>query len=91
MRLKPRLNTATLLLEGNVLINQSDALLHDIYIRGLGQQENLEAGQRLELTPGEENNVYETLLPMLPVGTVIARQNRDWHIALPSLDFAVQP
>jgi hypothetical protein len=80
-----------LLLEGTTLTNQSNSTMRDIYIHGLGQQNDLEAGQSLELTPGEESNHYEALLPLLPVGTVLARQDLDWHIALPSQDFVVQP
>jgi hypothetical protein len=91
LRLKPRLTTATLLLEGNLLSNQSEVDLQDVYVSGLGQQKNLVAGQSLELIPGEENSLYENLLPMLPIGTVLARHQLDVHIAIPSLDFAVQP
>jgi hypothetical protein len=88
--LKPKLSTATLRLEGNRLSNRTDALLTDVYVSGLGKQNDLSAGASFELQHGEEGSLFESLLPLLPVGTVLARQADDLHIAIPSLDFTVQ-
>jgi hypothetical protein len=88
--LKPKLNTATLVLSGNMLSNQSTVLFSEVYVSGLGKQRDLPGGASLELQRGEEGTMYDTLLPLLPTGTVLARHEHDLHIAIPDLGAMLQ-
>jgi hypothetical protein len=91
LKLRPSLSSATLLLEGNLLRNESEVNLQHIYVNGLGQQPDLSPGESLELSPGEESTLYQNLLPLLPIGTVLAQHNSDLHLAIPNPELLVQP
>ncbi len=90
---RPTLATATLRLEGETLQNVTDAAMINVYVKGLGLQADIAAGQTVTLTPGEEielSNLYEGLLSLVPEGTVLAQQQTaqqqtSVHIALPTL------
>jgi hypothetical protein len=87
---RPILSGMTLKLEGETLHNLTDELMTNVYVKGLGMQMDVAAQQVSRLGPGEEvevNKIYEALLPLLPEGTALAQQNRNVHIALPSLLF----
>ncbi len=84
----PTATRVPLRLEANKLVNESPIAVEQIFVRGRGNQEVLEAGSSRVLT----NKIYGTLPPdqylgllqVLPDGTVIAQQaNTTMIIALP--------
>ncbi len=85
---RPVLASATLRLEGETLHNLTDRAMTNVYVKGLGAQDDLAAQQTLTLRQGEEaelNGVYENLLALLPDGAALAQQDSRLHIALPTL------
>ena len=87
---RPELTGETLRLEGQTLRNLTDTIMTNVYVKGLGNQLDLEAGGRLELSPGEEpelSDTYEALLALLPDGTALAQAGDTTHVALPELIF----
>jgi hypothetical protein len=85
---RPSLSSETLRLEGQTLYNLTSLPLSNVYVKGLGAQGTLGAGQQLELVRGEDpelSSLYETLLALLPEGTALAQTQDTIHIALPQL------
>ena len=82
---QPRLNTAILRWEGDVLVNGSDTTLSDVFDTENGRQADLAAGGALVRGNGNliAPDLYADLLPLLPEGSVIARAGGTVHIALP--------
>lgn len=83
--LAPRLETAAFYWEGDALVNESSAVLGDVFVIGLGQQspiapdEHLTAQMRDSLPPSS----YRALLPHLPSGSALARSGGHIYVALP--------
>jgi hypothetical protein len=84
---RPTLSAPTLRLGSEGLQNLGDAVMTNVYVKGLGLQQDIAAQQTLTLVPGEEgaSTKYEALLPLLPEGAALAQQGSDIHIALPML------
>ncbi|MGL4609553.1 MAG: hypothetical protein ACRCYY_07685 [Trueperaceae bacterium] len=95
---RPSLSRETLKLEGQQLYNLTDTPLHDVYVKGLGPQPDLEPGGVQTLTQADVAEVtdvpvtqstvaqiYEALLDLLPDGTALAHADGTFHIALPEL------
>jgi hypothetical protein len=94
LKQRPTLAAPTLKLEGETLENLSGSAMTNVYVKGLGMQENLAAQQRLTLAQGEETQmtkVYEALLPLLPDGAALAQQETSIHVALPTLLLLATP
>lgn len=82
---KPYLSAPALSWQGGSLRNQSNEVVHDIYLKGAGQQGNLAEGS--SLTPQNRNLVaypgYAPVLGALPSGSVLARQGSNLLVVLP--------
>ena len=95
---KPRLEPAVLSWAGEAVVNQSQSLLRDVFVTWggaatatigtvsrSGQQRNIEPGGTLTISSGSLSlpELYTDLAPLLPPGSVLARDGGTVYVLLP--------
>ena len=86
--LAPRLEPAHLNWQDDTLVSTGPDALVDVYVVGMGLQEDIAPDSAQTPHAGEENTrdlplVYRELLPRLPEGAAVARQGGHIFVALP--------
>lgn len=90
---KPRLNTASFTRRGADLVNLSSLSLSAVFDMETGRQNGVSAGGTVAQTSGNliPPDLYAKLVPLLPPGSALSRQDGTLYIALPQPDGSTQP
>ena len=88
LHLRPMLERAVLQWRDGQLVNSGALPLTDVYVIGKGPQDDLAAGASLavqENGPWREEPAYAALVPIVPMGSALARHGDRFFVALPEV------